>query len=77
MARPKSSVKKYRLSAYLRKPIYDEVIALLEDPLAPGSIPYGEFSKYVNRLIAEDLRKLNLIGEDSFNKILISIEKGT
>jgi len=74
MARPKSPFKKRRCSVYLRDSVYVSVVELLEDPLKPGDIPYGELSKYVNQLIAKDLRDKHLMGEEALTKLLSSLE---
>jgi len=42
----------------------EKVDALLEDPLKPGKVKYGGMIAYINKLVAEDLRKREAIGSE-------------
>lgn len=76
MPRPKSPFKKKRLSVYFHEKLYQELVELLEDPLNPGEIPYGELSKHMNQLVVKDLREKNLLGEEALRKIEKVLETG-
>lgn len=54
----------------IREDLGKKVLLMLEDPTKPGRTRYGAMRKYMETLIAEDMRKRSAISEDLLEEIL-------
>lgn len=54
----------------IRKDLGEKVKMLLEDPVKPGRIEYGSLKKYLEMLIAKDLRERQAISDELLEEIL-------